>query len=151
MKLAFALGAVLGLYSFLGAGTVQNAAPGFQSDLVELRVPAWLQLPESEFVTSIEYTGELGEEAARGNVLMNLPSDGDAEMAWLAEHFRAQGYHVTHEGASLAQIPGVVAVVVASESLSERRVTIIQSQDAEGASIRLSFEDPMIGAQVSAL
>ena len=124
--------------------TVQVAA----SDIV---TPAWVPLPSRPFISSIEYAGEAGVEAAFGTIIYNLPTDGASEVNWLRTHLAAAGYAVDDRTAALDNFAGADSVISARNFSSGRRVSIVNIIRMDGATLRLTFEDPQAGAYVSLL
>ena len=124
--------------------TVQVAA----SDIV---TPAWMPLPSRPFISSIEYAGEAGVEAAFGTIIYNLPTDGASEVNWLKAHLAAAGFAVDDRTVALDNFAGADSVISARHFSSGRRVGIVNTIRMDGATLRLTFEDPQAGAYVSLL
>jgi hypothetical protein len=141
MKLALAFCAAAGLASFAGTAALHRVPePRFQQESA-IVVPAWLALPYNDFVTSIEYNGDPGSESTRGAVTLDLPSDGQAEMVGLTAHFQAHGYQLERRTLSLDQFGGNTAVVRAVDQSTGRLVTFVNIARADGATLRISFDE----------
>jgi hypothetical protein len=142
MKLAFVFCAALGFSTFAGTTAVHKLPDiNLQQD-VAISVPAWLKLPDSEFVSSIEYSGDPGAESHRGAVTLELPSDGQSELAWLMAHFRAHGYQIEDRTSSLDQFGGPAGFVTAVDEVSGRSLSLVVEPRADGAILRITFEEP---------
>lgn len=117
----------------------------------EITVPAWLQLPSKPFISSIEYAGEAGAEAAFGTILYDLPTDGASEINWIREHLKAQGYSIDDRTASVDNFAGADVVISARDFVSGRRVNVVSIGRMDGANLRITFEDPSADSFISAL
>lgn len=148
MKLALVFCAALSFSALAGSTAVQRGPDTELQQDTSISIPAWLVLPDDEYVTRIEYTGEVGLESSRGAVTLELPSDGQAELVWLSAHFRAHGYQIEDHTSSLDQFGGTAGIVTAYDDATGRRLTIVNTPSTDGATLRISFEDPLVDAQV---
>lgn len=149
MKLAaLAAGTVFALAvsgpAVMNTHTVQVAT----SDIV---APAWVPLPSRPFINSIEYAGEAGVEAAFGTIVYNLPTDGASEVTWLKAHLAAAGFALDDRTAALDNFVGADTIISARNFSSGRRVNIVNTIRMDGATLRLTFEDPQAVTYVSLL
>jgi len=148
MKLALVFCAALGFSVMAGSTTVHRGPDADLQQDTSISIPSWLELPDTEYVTSIEYTGEAGNESSRGAVTMDLPSDGQGEMNWLSAHFRAHGYQIADRTSSLDQFGGTGDILTAVDKVTGRSLTIVNTPSTEGATLRISFEEPLVDTQV---
>ena len=144
MKLAFAFSVV---FSLLVPMTSYTAMPSvvdqdlFQSDIT---VPLWLHLPSNQYITSVENSGNPGEEASSGAVVLALPGDGEKEMLWLAASLKAGGYQVEDSASHLGQYVSTDGVAIATDSSTGRRVIMVRTQSQDGTILRVSYNDPQV-------
>jgi hypothetical protein len=152
MKIAvLAVGAVLavavsGPAAFTEKTQVQRIAA--TSDIV---VPAWLDLPSRPFISSIEYSGQAGAEAAFGTILYDLPTNGVSEVTWLKKHLKQQGFAVDDRTAAIDNFAGADVVITATDMVSGRRINLVGTTRMDGADLRITFEDPTVESYVSLL
>lgn len=152
MKIAvLAVGAVLAL-AVSGPAALKNTTQvqhvSATSDIV---VPAWLDLPSRPFISSIEYSGQAGEEAAFGTILYNLPSNGTAEVNWLKKNLESKGFAVDDRTAAMDNFAGADVVVTATDMVTGRRINLVGTNRPDGADLRITFEDPTVESYVSLL
>jgi hypothetical protein len=121
------------------------------NQLSDITAPDWIPLPSKPFISSIEYAGEAGSEAAFGTILYQLPSDGASEVTWLKEHLKSYGYAIDDRTLAIDNFAGADVVISARDFSSGRRVNIVATRTVDGATIRVSFEDPLAGTYVSLL
>jgi|JI10StandDraft_1071094.scaffolds.fasta_scaffold87049_5 hypothetical protein len=151
MKLAVAfVGAFLAL-AVSGPNVFKPNTPLSREQLAEIAVPNWLALPSTPFISSIEHTGEAGMEASFGTIAYVLPSDGSSEVTWFKEHLKADGYTIEDRTAAIDNFIGADTVISASQQATGRRVILVRTNTLDGADLRVVFEDPQAGAQVSEL
>jgi hypothetical protein len=125
--------------------TVQVAA----SDIV---TPAWMPLPSRPFISSIEYAGEAGVEAAFGTIIYSLPTDGASEVNWLTAHLAGSRLLPSTTAPRRSTIsPGPIPSSAPATSPAAGASIIVNTIRMDGATLRLTFEDPQAGAYVSLL
>ena len=129
---------------------VQEAIARFGREAA-IAAPAWLPLPSTPFISSIEQTGNPGNEAAFGTVNYDLPSDGGSEVNWLKQHLAANGYELDDRTSAIDNFGGADAVVSATDPASGRRVTFVNVRRLDGANLRVTFEDPQAERDTSSL
>ena len=140
MKLAMAFSVV---FSFLMPMFSYTAMPpvvdqdAFQSDIA---IPLWLHIPSRRYITSIENSGNPGDEASRGAVVLALPGNGDIELQALEASFTAMGYQFESQPSYVASS----GMVIATDSSTGRRVVIERNQIDDGVILRVSYDDPKI-------
>jgi hypothetical protein len=147
---ALAAGACLAL-AVSGPSVFNTQGSSVHTESAAIVAPAWLPLPSRPFISSVEYSGEAGAEAAFGTILYVLPSDGKSEVVWLKEHLKAQGYAIDDRTAAIDNFAGADVVISAHDRVTGRRVNLVKSSTVEGASLRVTFEDPTAGTYVSLL
>lgn len=142
MKLGLIFCAGLGLFSFTGAATVQHTPQNsFVDDQAAISVPGWMKLPQSEYLSSVTYLGDVGAEASRGEITLSVPSDGSADVARLADHFESLGFKIVDHTSEMDRFVGVGALLEAVQSTSGRRITVVSSHTLDGATLRISYAD----------
>lgn len=151
MKLAVAFAGAFLALAVTGPTVLNTSAPLSRDQLSAVAVPAWLNLPSHPFISSVEFSGEVGVESSFGSVAYALPSDGAAEVEWLKQHLIADGYQIEDRTSSMDNFVGADAVISATQASTGRRVMFVRTQTLDGADLRLSFEDPLAGTQLSEL
>jgi hypothetical protein len=144
MKLAVLFCAALGVFSFAGATATHKAPDVVTEDLsaseTVMTVPLWLALPDQGYVTSVEYTGDAGEEFSRGAVTLDLPSDGQAEMDWLTAHFAGHGYRLDDRGTGPDPFRQTAVAFVTSPD-DKRFIVISLDRQDQSSRLRIEFDD----------
>lgn len=152
MKIAvLAVGAVLALAVSGPAAlktTTQVQKVAAASDIV---VPAWLDLPSKPFISSIEYSGQAGAEAAFGTILYDLPTNGVSEVTWIKKNLKQHGFSIDDRTASIDNFAGADVVISASDPITGRRINLVGTTRMDGADLRITFEDPTAESYVSLL
>ncbi len=138
MKLGLVLVSVFGLVAMTGHAIVREQQP-----VAEISVPTWLGVADQEHVTSVELLGAPGEEQARGNVLLDLPSDGKSEMSWLSNTLAKKGYVITPVNQGFDNFMGAVDVVRAADPVTGRSIVVSRVERPDGSLLNLSFTDPL--------
>lgn len=151
MKFAALLAGASLAVAVSGSAVMNTGAPQASLASSEITAPDWIPLPSKPFITSIEYAGKAGSEAAFGTILYDLPTDGAAEVNWFKEHLKAYGYAVDDRTAAMDNFAGADVVVSARSFSSGRRVNIVSMRRVDGSSLRVTFEDPLAGTYVSLL
>lgn len=151
MKLAVAFSGVLLAMAVAGPVALNPGAPIHRDQLAAISVPQWLNLPSTPFISSIEYSGEIGVEAAFGAIAYSLPSDGSSELNWLKAHLEADGFQIDDRTSTIDNFAGADTVISAENAATGRRVILVRVQTIEGANLRVSFEDPLAGLQISGI
>ena len=100
-------------------------------------------MADQEHITSIELLGAPGEEQARGNVLLDLPSDGKSEMSWFSNAFAKKGFVVTPVNQGFDNFMGAVDVVRAADPITGRSIVLSRVERLDGSFLSLSFTDPL--------
>lgn len=149
MKLA-ALAAGTFLALAVSGPTVLNTQP-VTRDMSDIVAPAWMPLPSKPFISSIEYAGEAGVEAAFGTIIYDLPTDGASEINWLTAQLKAAGYSIDDRTSAIDNFAGADAVISAKNFSSGRRVNLVNTIRMDGATLRVTFEDPSADTYVSLL
>lgn len=151
MKLAVAfVGAFLAL-AVSGPNVFEPNTPLSHEQLAAVAVPDWLSLPSTPFISSIEYSGEAGQESSFGTIAYILPSDGSSEVNWFKEHLKADGFEIEDRTSAIDNFVGADTVISASQQSTGRRITLVRTHTIDGADLRVVFEDPQAGAMVSEL
>ncbi|MBL8791524.1 MAG: hypothetical protein JNM45_13595 [Rhizobiales bacterium] len=121
------------------------------ADTSEIVVPGWLELPSKPFISSIEYSGQAGAEAAFGTILYSLPTNGTSEVQWIEKNLKAKGFAVDDRTAAIDNFAGADVVITATELVSGRKINLVGTTRMDGSDIRITFEDPTAGSYVSLL
>lgn len=149
-SMVLAVGTLLAL-AVSGPAALQPKSTPVQQAASDIVVPAWMQLPSRPFISSIEYSGQAGVEAAFGTILYELPTDGSSEVAWITEHLKEQGFQVDDRTSGLDNFAGADMVISASEPVNGRRLNIVAVTTMHGSSLRITFEDPTAESYISLL
>ncbi len=151
MKIAVVLAGAVMAFVLTGPAVLESSKSGQSERVAEITVPAWLQLPSTPFISSIEYSGEAGAESSFGTVAYDLPSSGTSEVVWLKQHLSAAGYVLDDRTSTIDNFAGADVVVSAFDPATGRRVTFVKIVTSVGATLRVTFEDPQAGTKLSDL
>ena len=149
-SMVLAVGTLLAL-AVSGPAALQPKSTPVQQAASDIVVPAWMQLPSRPFISSIEYSGQAGQEAAFGTILYHLPSNGTAEVNWLKKNLESKGFSVDDRTAAMDNFAGADVVVTATDMVTGRRINLVGTNRPDGADLRITFEDPTVESYVSLL
>lgn len=151
MKIAVVLAGAVMAFVLTGPAVLENSKSVQSERVAEITVPAWLQLPSTPFISSIEYSGEVGAESSFGTISYDLPSNGAAEVVWLREHLSVAGYVVDDCTSAIDNFAGADVVMSALHPATGRRVSFVKIDLVSGSTLRVTFEDPLAGTKLSDL
>jgi hypothetical protein len=144
MKAAVLFGAILAAFVVGGPTPLQGNGPRLFAEESQITVPTWIGRSLSPYLTSVQYSGEPGNESQAGSLLFQLPSDGHQQVSGLTARFAAMGFLVEDRTTSLDNFAGAEQVISATDPVSGRRVVISNTPNLQGALLRLHFEDPSV-------
>jgi hypothetical protein len=151
VKLPLLFAAVVGLTSLTSATPVRHELMSIPETEMTMTVPVWLGIADQGDIISIEHLGDVGFESSRGTVVLEIAGDGQNEMRGFRETFAARGYQLSDTATRLAGSDDPVAVLEASDPQLGRSAVFVLSQSAEGAILRITFDELAETAQFSGL